>query len=88
MFCLLADLVERRSELLVGSDEWPWPVLETHWTGFLVGEIIVHVGHGVSDRFAAENFVSGCKTGFGIQSGFLLQLLALNGESKFKLIVR
>ena len=37
-FCFLADFVERYTELLVGP-VGPWPVLETHWTGFPVDEI-------------------------------------------------
>ena len=42
-----------------------------------------YMDHGVSDRFAAENVVPGCKTGFGIQSGFLHQLRALIVDSRF-----
>ena len=29
-----------------------------------LGKMLVHVDHGVSDRFAAENAVSHCNTGF------------------------
>ena len=34
--------------------------------------------------FAAKNVVSGWKADFGIQSGFLLQLRVLMGESRFR----
>ena len=49
---------------------------------FLEGLLRVHPG--VFDRFAAKNVISGCKTGFGIQSVFLLQLRVLIGESRFR----
>ena len=61
-----------------------WCLAASHFCKDCSEYIIFHVGHGVFDRFAAKNVVSGCKTGFGIQSGFLLQLRVLIGESRFR----
>ena len=45
--------------------------------------MLVHIDHGVTDRFAAENAVSGCKTGLRIRCGFLRQLRALRVRAAF-----